>query len=566
MIRLLLLLMAAAALRAQWPADPALNLVICDRPGEQTLPKIATTSDGGCWISWQDNSSGNYDTWLQRLDGDGLPQFAPQGLLVSAHPQASWITDYDLVCDLDDCAIVAINDIRDGDDRDIFVYRISPAGEFLWGEDGLQLSANEGFEPDPRLCVLESGHIAVAWQEETVIHLRRLTPEGEEAWEPATISFSAEFALSIPRLAAGPDDSVYLQWLEAQGSQFWSPKHLRLQRIDSGGGPLWEPPLTLQAAGGFGPQMRPSLLPDGSGGVFSYWYDSRDNTLHAFAQRSTAAGEALWAADGLRFSTSAGELQMEPVAVLARHDFGFPWLECYYRITNADQSQAGLAGQRISDEGQRLWGDGGRLIEPLSAVERNSLRAVRAGDRTLLAWLDYSAGDFVNSFVLGAALDENGEDLWEPARRTLAAVASGKVHLAAGAAGEGRLVACWRDGRSEAAGDLLLQNLNADGSLGPGEDVAVGPQAVRPTALQLSAAPNPFNPATRLHWTQTEAGRTRLSVFDLSGRRVARLFDGQAAGGGQSVRFDASGLASGVYIAVLETPGDRAAQRLLLLK
>jgi len=348
----LLLLLAAGALRAQWPDDPAVNFVVCDRSGEQTLAKVAATSDGGCWISWQDNSSGNYDTYVQLFDGDGAPRFAPGGLLVSGHPQETWITDYDLAVDHDDCALVAINDIRDGADRDIFVYRVSPAGEFLWGADGLQVSANEGFEPDPRVCVLASGDVAVGWQEDGVLHLRRLTPAGDDAWSPATITLSATYALSIPRLAAGPDDSVWLQWLEAQGSQFWSPKWLRLQRFDAAGAPQFAAPgLAVQTAGGFGPQMRPTLLPDGEGGVFSYWYDSRDNTLHAFAQRTDAGGQLLWTANGVRLSATGNELQMEPVAVVALAGAGAPALECYYRITDSDQTSYGLAGQRVAAGG-----------------------------------------------------------------------------------------------------------------------------------------------------------------------------------------------------------------------
>ena len=117
---LLLAVLAAVPAAADWPDDPAENMVICDRSGEQSVTKVVAASDGGCYVSWYDNSSGNYDVYLQRLDGDGVAQWADGGLLVSDSPQDSWVTDYDLASDHSDHAIVVIHAIRDGSDRDIF--------------------------------------------------------------------------------------------------------------------------------------------------------------------------------------------------------------------------------------------------------------------------------------------------------------------------------------------------------------------------------------------------------------------------------------------------------------
>jgi len=51
--------------RAQWSSDTSINLWVGDGNGDQVLPKIAPTSDGGCYISWNDNgrSSIRFDTW-----------------------------------------------------------------------------------------------------------------------------------------------------------------------------------------------------------------------------------------------------------------------------------------------------------------------------------------------------------------------------------------------------------------------------------------------------------------------------------------------------------------------
>lgn len=78
--------------------------------------------------------------------------------------------------------------------------------------------------------------------------------------------------------------------------------------------------------------------------------------------------------------------------------------------------------------------------------------------------------------------------------------------------------------------------------------------------------PNPFNPVTTMRFELTGDHQcARLSVYDILGRRVAVLVDGELPAGVHTVPFDASGLASGVYLYRLETEGGIIRQRKMLL-
>ncbi|MFA5772991.1 MAG: T9SS type A sorting domain-containing protein, partial [Thermoplasmata archaeon] len=71
-----------------------------------------------------------------------------------------------------------------------------------------------------------------------------------------------------------------------------------------------------------------------------------------------------------------------------------------------------------------------------------------------------------------------------------------------------------------------------------------------PLAMSYSlenAYPNPFNPSTTILFTIPHREYVTLKVFDMLGREVAALVDGELNPGEHSVVFDAKDLASGVY-------------------
>jgi hypothetical protein len=78
--------------------------------------------------------------------------------------------------------------------------------------------------------------------------------------------------------------------------------------------------------------------------------------------------------------------------------------------------------------------------------------------------------------------------------------------------------------------------------------------------------PNPFNPTTTIQYRLAEASSVQLSVFDMNGRVVASLVNDRQSAGEYSIAFDASALASGVYVYRLVAGGHVFTQKLTLIK
>ena len=77
--------------------------------------------------------------------------------------------------------------------------------------------------------------------------------------------------------------------------------------------------------------------------------------------------------------------------------------------------------------------------------------------------------------------------------------------------------------------------------------------------------PNPFNPAATIRFTLPEPQRVTLSIHALNGQLVATLLSGPGSAGSHSVRWDASGRGSGVYLCRLEAEGGVSRVRKMVL-
>ncbi len=97
-----------------------------------------------------------------------------------------------------------------------------------------------------------------------------------------------------------------------------------------------------------------------------------------------------------------------------------------------------------------------------------------------------------------------------------------------------------------------------------GVDVLPGPL---PAEFALNQNyPNPFNPTTVISFSVASKAHVRLNIFNLLGQKVASLVDEQMNPGSFEVRFDATGLSSGVYFYSLSTDSRTITKKMVLVR
>ncbi|HER43998.1 MAG TPA: T9SS type A sorting domain-containing protein [Candidatus Eisenbacteria bacterium] len=93
-----------------------------------------------------------------------------------------------------------------------------------------------------------------------------------------------------------------------------------------------------------------------------------------------------------------------------------------------------------------------------------------------------------------------------------------------------------------------------------------------PVAVVLHQnVPNPFNPTTVIRFELPAPASVRLVVFDIRGRLVRTLVNGELPAGGKEIAWDGRDddgriVASGVYLYRLETPGTTVSRKIVLLR
>ena len=465
----------ASVATAQWPEDPQENLVIADRVSRQTVPKVASTPDCGCYVGWFDLASGNYDVYLQRLDAAGVEQWPHNGILISAHPQDTWLVEWDLIADSNGNAVLAFSDLRDGANLSVHAYCVSPDGQMLWGVDGVSLSTGGFMNVAPCVVQTSTGDFVFVWQSTALtgtgdIRMQRLSPGGVEQLDVGGVPIvqgTGQQAPCFQAVAPANDGSVIVSWLTYL--DYLDDKFLHAERFSAAGVSMWGGPVDVYDEVSLPAGYRPLIQADGNGGAFIIWHRTPLSLYNSLVQHLDADGNELFAHNGVEVSTTPGRDHINPTFA---YDPDVGNILIFWTEQWTDPATLwrywGVYGQKLSAAGARLWGDGGAELLPLSTIELRSLRSVPYADGAMLFFIDAPTGDSNVNRVVGMRVDGSGNHVWPGSSVVVSSLLSTKSRLPVTIDRGGVAKLVWeddRDGNWDTV-DVYGQNVDPDGTLG----------------------------------------------------------------------------------------------------
>jgi hypothetical protein len=208
--------------------------------------------------------------------------------------------------------ILAWQDTRNTE-SDVFAQSLDGAATSAWMENGVLVSAGPGTQEQPRLVSDGAGGVFIGWTDyrdspAVGYYLQHLTSNGTMApfWQfdgmsAAPPGNNASQGVLLPDGGGG----VFIAWVDTRNGS----NDIYLNRLDAFGGvpPGWIEGGTPACAAAES-QIAPALAPDGAGGVMIAWRDARNDAQYdVFGTRIAGDGSiaAGWIADGLPFGNAA---------------------------------------------------------------------------------------------------------------------------------------------------------------------------------------------------------------------------------------------------------------------
>jgi hypothetical protein len=357
-----------------WAAS---GVAICEDSGYQSVPSVASDGSGGAFAVWQDNRTGEPDIYAQRIDSNGVVQWAPDGVPVCDTSGSQ--TFPQVRGDGSGGAIVIWQDLRGGVHYVPFAQKLDGSGLAQWTRQGVLLSLS-GIAETPQLINDGSGGAIVTWHQyvsppgQFDIYVQRILANGTIAWGPEGVALCVLTSNQLrPRLVTDGHLGALVVWEDSRNGP--NP-NLYAQAVDSNGVVQWTVNgLDVAPLSTLG-QRDHRLLSDGAGGVFITWqYDN----FGIYAQRLNSNGVPQWAADGVSLD-GAWDSRTPELAP----DGSAGAIVTWYRVLgNSD-----IYAQRINPAGAVLWTTNGVAVSLATSGQIFPRLIPDGGGGTILAWLD----------------------------------------------------------------------------------------------------------------------------------------------------------------------------------
>jgi hypothetical protein len=413
----------------------------------------------------------------------------PRGLAIQQSGRIEW--DRTAVCNDAGYMLAVWSDMHSGN-REIYAQLVSPTGELVWPESGVQVTNERHEQSFPVVTVTDGGWI-VAWIDYRNdprrdpangmptgpggdLYAQKLNDQGQPLWSANGIVVDASTGIFRGSLALVSDDAggALVSW---DGYLSYYPE-IRAQRINSSGQPAWPGLVTIQNSMWNTAYCYIRTAEDGAGGMFVTWPYGGYSIQDIYASRITADGEKPWGNSVL--VSDHDMLQQEPV--VCSDSSGGCYVAWYGWVSGSNNSD--VWAQRYNSNGEALWAANGIPVCNAIGYQTNVMLAPSmvegTSDGCLFAWSDQRNTPGPDSYYAQMLLLD-GTPLWDVNGIPLSAEGYSSEQPGLCSDGNGGLVATW------AEDGVRATHLNTFGqSVWPEAAMPVSESGSRPVVLRQS--------------------------------------------------------------------------------
>ncbi len=565
----------------QWGSQ---GITLSAIPSTQDVVRMISDGTGGAIIAWQDNRSGQYHIYAQRVDGSGASVWNANGVAVCTTAGVQYL--YGIASDNSGGALIVWLD--SAGNWDIYAQRIDPNGNAIWTANGVAVSASAALDGSPQIAS-DGTHGAIVVFTRNVsgnsdLFANRVDAGGTVRWAADGVALctamGGESDLRVAYDGAGGA-------IVAFGDYRNFPEDIYAQRIDTSGAVQWTATGKAVCAVA-GEQAYPQLVSDGAGGAIIVWKDSRSGTSDIYAQRIDGSGTSLWTTNGVPVCVAVDAQDQPQIASDGSGGALIVW-----RDLREGSGNYNIYAQRIDAGGASVWVSDGIAVCGETGVQQNPAVAYDGYGGGLFAWQDHrGGGDDIYAHrenPIVATLLESFSTEVEAACVELSWVLSAagvdvgfSIQRAVGSDCEFEEIMnpeVKRNGLSFSftdcecePGDAVRYRVAVNGGDGRTELFETGALVLPPMQPELfQNHPNPFNPSTTIKYYLPETEHVALGIYDSAGRKIAVIVDGVQTKGSHEVEWNGKDgvgrvVGSGVYFCRLVTGKTTFSRKIVLLK
>ncbi len=456
---------------AQWSNDPSIGAPICTYGasvgGLETKLTAISDGAGGIFAAW--HGSGNVFRMVitQRLGLDGRMLWPAEGFTVAQSPGA-WGRVLHMASDHAGGMIILIEGKAYGFTQNV-IQRINGLGIPLWASAGIFLYECNGLVSDGAggaILVGVGGPDPRSWVFEDVgLYAYRFDASANLVWSRQLISMVNQGGRPNPKIVSDGNGGAVIAWMDYRAGGY-GEADIYAQRISPAGVVQWVTtgvPIVVVP----GDQSEVALTPDGTGGAFIAWIDSRVSDKNVYAQRINGAGIVQWTANGINVS-SANNANMNCRSIVSDGSGGVvvawsQWKSC-----------GGMVGcaQRLSGSGTLLWPVGG--ID-LTGCEAEAVEVISDGVGGFVAVWDQWNVNKLFYDIYAQRFSAGGTRLWASNGVPVSTYPINNRHATPVLDGRGGvIVPLTLENMYGVASALYAQRINLDGTLGAPALIANG--------------------------------------------------------------------------------------------